>query len=89
MTSSTKLSVMPNIGAILAKNLIQVGIESPEQLKSLGAEQAFIRLRVVEPDACVNKLYAIEGAIEGIRWHNLDPMRKQELKEFFAALSRA
>ena len=27
-------------------------------------------------------LYALEGAIQGIRWHCLDKVRKQELKEF-------
>jgi hypothetical protein len=28
-------------------------------------------------------LYALEGAIQGIRWHDLDKFRMQELNEFF------
>lgn len=88
VANSTTLSVLPNIGAILAKELIRAGIESPGQLREMGAEQAFIRLRAVDPGACLNKLYAIEGAVQGIRWHGLDPARKLELKEFFTSLGR-
>jgi hypothetical protein len=28
-------------------------------------------------------LYALEGAIQGIRWHNLPKARKEELLHFF------
>jgi DNA transformation protein len=33
-------------------------------------------------------LYAIEGAIQGIRWHDLEDSRKRELKEFFRMTNR-
>lgn len=33
-------------------------------------------------------LYAIEGAIQGIRWHNLEKSRKEELKEFFGMVNK-
>lgn len=77
------LSEMPNLGGEMVKRLIQIGILSAEDLKSAGAENTFIRLKTVDPDACINSLYAIEGAIQGIRWHHLDKHRKQELLEFF------
>ena len=88
MKSDAKLSAMPNIGAVVAALLIQAGIESPEQLRDLGAENTFIRLRAIDPGACINMLYGIEGAIQGIRWHDLDRGRKQELKEFFVSLGK-
>jgi DNA transformation protein and related proteins len=31
-------------------------------------------------------LFALEGAIQGIRWHNLDKNRKTELTEFYNRL---
>ena len=77
------LSKLPNIGRTLADKLIQVGINSPDDLKSIGSENSFIRIKTVDNNACINMLYALEGAIQGIRWHNLDSNRKAELKDFF------
>ncbi len=38
--------------------------------------------------ACLNMLYDLEGAIQGIRWYGLAVDRKQELKEFFRVLEK-
>jgi len=77
-----RLSDMPNIGKTVEKKLIEVGIETPEQLIEIGAEQAFTRLAAVDEGACLSMLCGLEGAIQGIRWHQLDKNRKEELKEF-------
>ena len=77
-----RLHDLPNIGKTVEKKLIEVGIETPEQLLEIGAEQAFIRLATVDEGACLSMLCGLEGAIQGIRWHNLDKNRKEELKEF-------
>lgn len=76
------VDTLPNIGATLAAKLVQVGIDSKAKLISTGTENTFIKLKTVEEHTCLNMLYAIEGAIQGIRWHNLDKQRKLELKEF-------
>ena len=79
-----KLSSLPNISDVLEKKLEQAGIISPDQLKEMGAEDAFIKIITIDRlGTCVNMLYAIEGAIQEIRWHGLDPARKKELKEFY------
>lgn len=78
-----KLCHLPNIGLTLAKCLIEADIESVEQLRELGTDKVFIRISTLYSDACLSKLYAIEGAIQGIRWHLLSPERKQELKAFY------
>jgi len=70
------LSKLPNIGKTLADKLIQVGISTPNDLKSIGSEDSFIRIKTVDNSACINMLYALEGAIQGIRWHDIDSMRK-------------
>jgi DNA transformation protein len=87
-TQNDELSKMPNLGKTLADKLQLVGIENAKQLIDIGAENAFIRLKTVDNDACINMLYALEGAIQGIRWHNLDILRKEELKEFFRMTNR-
>lgn len=77
-----RLSDLPNIGKTVEQKLIEVGIETPKQLIEIGAEQAFIRLASIDEGACLCMLCGLEGAIQGIRWHNLDNDRKEELKEF-------
>jgi len=77
------LTTLPNIGKVLAKKLEIVGIDTVEKLQSIGSENAFIRLKTIDSEACINSLCALEGAIQGIRWHNLDKCKKEELKVFF------
>lgn len=78
-----ELTRLPNIGNVLAEELIQAEIDTPEKLKEIGTEQAFIRILSIDETACMSKLQAIEGAIRGIRWHELPKERKEELKQFF------
>ena len=77
---------LPNIGPKLAAELQRAGIDSPEALRALGAREAFLRLRAQDPTACLHRLYALEGAIEGVRKPDLAPQTKQELKDFFRGL---
>lgn len=78
----TTLSGRINIGEETETKLIQAGIDSFEKLDKMGSQQAFLRLHAMDPDACLNLLYALEGAIEGIRWHDLSREKKQELLQF-------
>lgn len=77
------LETLPNIGKVLARQLELVGINTPLDLKQVGAENAFIKLATIDESACINMLYALEGAIQEIRWHHLPAARKKELLEFF------
>jgi len=76
------LSGRINIGEDTENKLIGVGIDSFEKLEKLGAQQAFLRLQTIDPEACINLLYSLEGAIEGIKWHDLSREKKQELLQF-------
>ncbi|HHV72530.1 MAG TPA: TfoX/Sxy family protein [Clostridia bacterium] len=82
----TKLSDMPNIGKQLEKQLKEVGVETSEQLIELGSKETFLRLRSTDSSACLNRLYALEGAIRNIRWHYLSQDIKDELKSFYLSL---
>ncbi len=82
-----KLTDLPNIGPKLAGHLLQAGIETPEQLRELGAEAAFLRIRTqVDSTACLHELEALAGAVEGVRKSLLSQERKAELKTWFRAL---
>lgn len=84
-----ELTKLPNIGKTLASKLNQIGIYTDQDLKLSGSENAIIKIATIENSgACINMLYALEGAIQGIRWHNLDEVRKRELREFFKLLNK-
>lgn len=80
--SGEKLEDMPNIGKVAAGRLREVGIGTPEQLRAAGSKEALLRLREQDPGACLSMLCGLEGAIQGVRWHDLPEEKKKELKAF-------
>ncbi len=84
----SKLSDLPNIGKKLEEQLNEVGIETIEQLKEVGSKQAWLDIKAIDASACINRLCALEGAIQGIRWHSLSEEVKRELKAFYNTVTR-
>lgn len=78
-----ELSKLPNIGKVVEEQLNQVGIYNEEDLKTVGAEQAWLRIKQIDESACINRLLAIEGAIQGVKKILLPEERKKELNEFY------
>ncbi|MBW8011028.1 MAG: TfoX/Sxy family protein [Chloroflexi bacterium] len=78
-----KLSDLPNIGEELEKKLELVGIHNPDELIEFGSINAVRRISDVQDAGCINMLYALEGAIQGIRWHHLPAEHKQRIKDEF------
>ncbi|MEL7570296.1 MAG: TfoX/Sxy family protein [Eubacteriaceae bacterium] len=78
-----KLSALPNIGKDTEKQLNDVGITSIEQLIKTGSKQAWLKLKEIDPSACIHRLYGLEGAIRGIRKAELPDDVKKDLKEFY------
>jgi DNA transformation protein and related proteins len=83
------LTTIPNIGKTLADKLNRIGITNSSDLISIGSENAIIRLETMGIDTCINMLYALEGAIQGIRWHNLDTNKKRELMDFYNQIKKS
>jgi DNA transformation protein and related proteins len=81
--SNKKLSDLPNIGNTVEKQLNMVGITSEEELKKTGSKQAWLRIQGIDESACINRLLALEGAIEGIKKSLLSEEIKKDLKEFY------
>ncbi|MFV0469839.1 MAG: TfoX/Sxy family DNA transformation protein [Dysgonomonas sp.] len=81
-----ELEKAPNLGKVICAKLREAGIEDVETLAAIGAEQAFIRLHTISSDCCINMLFALEGAVWGIRWHHLERLRKEELIGFYQTI---
>ncbi|WP_411676293.1 TfoX/Sxy family protein [Caproicibacter sp.] len=77
------LEAMPNIGKTVGQQLRRAGVETPEQLREIGSREAWLRIQGFDPSACYNRLCALEGAVQGIRWHGLSEEDKKALKEFY------
>lgn len=80
-----ELSSLPNIGAVLENQLNSVGISNPEQLCEIGAKDAWLRIKATDPSACMHRLLALEGAVQGVKKVQLSPENKADLKAFFNA----
>lgn len=78
-----ELSKLPNIGAEIEKQLNKVEIFTYDELKNIGAESAWLRIQEIDASACIHRLLALEGAIEGIKKTNLPKEKKTELKHFY------
>lgn len=79
-----KLSEMPNIGKVAEEQLIKAGIDTPEKLIETGSEEAWIKLKEIDPSSCLMKLYGLEGAVRGIKKKDLPQDVKDKLKDFYS-----
>ena len=74
---------LPNIGKAVEAQLIQVGIETPEALRQVGAKAAWLKIQEIDPSACIHRLLALEGAIRGVKKTGLPDAVKADLKAFY------
>jgi DNA transformation protein len=78
-----ELSNLPNIGKQVEMQLNEVGIFTYDELKGIGTEQAWLKIQEIDASACIHRLLALEGAINGVKKTELPPDRKAELKDFY------
>lgn len=69
---------MRNIGEVSKKQLFSVGIENIEDLKRLGALEAYKLLEDKGYHPTKNMLYALIGAIENLDWREVADKIKDE-----------
>ena len=77
------LSELPNVGEVLAKKLKAIGVTSYKKLVDVGSIEAVLRIKETDLSACYNMLYALEGAIRGVRWHAIPKEERAHLKDEF------
>ena len=78
-----ELSKLPNIGKSVEEQLNQVGITSLEELKAVGAKNAWLKIQEIDESACIHRLMALEGAIHGVKKTMLPDEVKADLKQFY------
>ena len=78
-----ELSKLPNIGKIVEEQLNRVGIVTEDDLKAIGSKQAWLKIQAIDESACIHRLLALEGAIQGVKKTALPDNLKAELKEFY------
>lgn len=76
MTTSIKLR---NIGPKSAAWLRQVGLRTEEDLRAIGALEAFMRVKRAGFKPSLNLLYALEGALTDRHWQDVPAERRSEL----------
>lgn len=78
-----ELSKLPNIGEKVEGQLNAVDIFTYEELKKFGAENAWLKIQSIDKSACIHRLLALEGALQGVPKKLLPEDRKAELKKFY------
>ncbi len=80
--ASDSLEALKNLGPLSAARLRSVGINSPEELREVGAVRAYLKLKRAYPyETTVIALYALEGAITDTRWYALPDETKARLRK--------
>lgn len=73
---------MKNLGPVSAARLRAVGIDTPEELRRVGAIDAYVRLMAAFPVVTTQiALYALHGAVTDVRWYTLSDEVKAALRD--------
>ena len=62
------LQDLPNLGPKSVAMLAQAGIATEKQLRTMGAVRAYVSVRQRSPQASLNLLWALEGALSNTSW---------------------
>ena len=74
-----ELIELKNLGKTSVQWLNAVGIQSPEQLKAVGAVEAYRKVKARGFRVSKVLLYALEGALMDIHWSELEADHKARL----------
>lgn len=76
-----RLTKLKGIGEKSAGWMIEVGVDTPEKLKKVGAVDTYLRIKAIYPRQMTTcGLWALEGAINDVHYNALSKERKNELK---------
>ena len=81
-----ELSKLPNIGKTVEEQLAQVGINTADELREIGAKAAWLKIQEIDESACIHRLMALEGAIQGVKKTMPPDEVKADLKVFIRSI---
>jgi DNA transformation protein len=77
MQNSTQIR---NIGKVTRVWLHELGIDSLQDLRRCGSVATFQLIRSHHPNASLNLLWSLEGAIQNLDWRDLPEYQKERLR---------
>lgn len=77
---SVPITDLPNIGPVTARWLHEIGVHTADDLRALGAIEAYRRISLAGNPTTRNLLYALHGAITNTPWNQLDPATREQLQ---------
>jgi len=84
-----KIKDLPNLGQFMSKKLAEIGITNEDELRKIGAVQAYVRLKFLfGREITLNALWAMDATLSAIDWRFLSEERKQELLAQLPKLGR-
>lgn len=79
MASHSELLQLKNLGMASVNILHAVGINTYAELKSIGAVEAYRRIKARDINVSKVMLYALQGALMNVHWNDLAPELKLQL----------
>jgi DNA transformation protein len=80
--SDVPIDTLPGIGPMTQSRLAEAGIRSVDELRAMGAVEAYRRLKFMMPrQVSLNALYALEAALRGCHWLDLPQDVKSALQQ--------
>lgn len=80
-SSNTELLELKNLGAASVNILHAIGVNNYDDLKKIGAVEAYCRIRGRGIHVSKVMLYALQGALMDVHWNDLSPDLKAQLVE--------
>lgn len=75
------LSTLKNLGVASINILHAVGVNTYEDLKTVGPVETYLRIKRRDIHVSKVMLYALQGALLDIHWNELTPELKKQLLE--------
>lgn len=75
-----ELAALPGLGPASARWLVEIGIETYDDIDRLGSVEVYRRLRVARGGISLNMLFALESLLLGCHWRDLPADRKAALR---------
>ncbi|MDR2837019.1 MAG: TfoX/Sxy family protein [Azonexus sp.] len=82
---SQTIENLPNLGRYTAACLAEIGVSNADELRAMGAVEAYARLRFqFGRNITLNALWGMDAALSGIHWRHITEDRKRKLKMMLA-----
>jgi len=80
-SNNSELMNMKNLGMASVNILHAIGINTYDELSTMGAVDAYCKIKSRGIHVSKVMLYALEGALLNVHWNDLSEERKQQLVE--------